>query len=255
MAAAALAALVTGPSARADVWDQAPQSDNGPGTVNELAQGADQVHDLGALPGPAADEDWFWLVIKPYSSYEVVVDGVSGDLGPPLQVDRVLADGTIFGSAAPVGLGFARSMRFHNPNPVAVEDKFLRVRSGGCTTTCAATDSYRVRYYETTGAIARFNNESGQVTVLVLQNAGGTAVTGTVYLWDAGGALVAAPAFTLAAKAGLVLDTSAVPGAGGRSGSVTIGHDARYGDLSGKAVAVAPALGWSFDTPMEERPR
>ena len=52
-----------------------------------------------------------------------------------------------------------------------------------------------------------------------------------------------------------VLDTSTVPGAQGQSGSVTIGHDARYGDLSGKAVAVAPAEGWAFDTPMVYRPR
>jgi len=241
--------------ARADVWDLQGVSDNGPATRNELVHGSDQAHDLGALAGGLADEDWYRLTIKPYSSYEVVVDEVSGDLGPPLQVDRVLADGTIFGSAVPVGLGFARTMRFHNPNPVAVEDKFLRVRSGGCTATCTADDVYRLRYYETTGAIARFNNQGGQVTVLVLQNAAGAAVTGTAYFWDAAGALLAAPGFTLAPRAALVLDTSALPGAAGQSGSLTVGHDARYGELSGKAVAVAPAQGWSFDTPMEVRPR
>jgi len=247
--------LTSAGTTRADVWDQQPHSDEGPATGNELVHGADQVHDLGALPGPAVDEDWYRLTIKPYSSYEVVVDGVSGDIGPTLAVDRVIADGTIFGSAVPVGLGFARSMRFHNPDGVAAEDKWLRVRSGGCTTDCTANDVYRVRYYETTGSVPRFNNEGGQVTLLVLQNPAGDAVTGTAYLWDAAGTLLAAPTFTLAARAVLMLDTSTVPGAQGRSGSVTIGHDARYGDLSGKAVAVAPAGGWSFDTPMVYRPR
>jgi hypothetical protein len=250
-----LLALSAAGTARADVWDQQPRSDDGPATVNELVHGADQVHDLGALAGPVADEDWYRLTIKPYSSYEVVVDGTSGDIGPLLQVDRVIADGTIFGSAVPVGLGFARSMRFHNPNGVAVEDKFLRVRSGGCTTGCTVNDVYRVRYYETTGAIARFNNAGGQVTLLVLQNPAGSAVAGNAYLWDAAGTLLAAPGFTLGANAVMVLDTSTVPAAQGLSGSITIGHDARYGDLSGKAVAVAPAEGWAFDTPMLHRPR
>ena len=250
-----LAALLTAGIARADVWDEQSQGDNGPNTANELVHGSDQVHDLGALPGPLQDEDWFRLSIKPYSSYEVVVDGTSGDIGPTLQVDRVTFDGTIFGSAAAIGLGFSRSMRFHNPNGVAVEDKYVRVRSGACTTSCTPNDVYRLRYYETTGAIARFNNQGGQVTLLVLQNAASGAVTGTVYFWDAAGTLLAARAFTLGAKATLVLDTATVAGAGGQSGSLTLGHDARYGDLSGKTVALAPAQGWSFDTPMLSRPR
>ena len=250
-----LAALLATGIAQADVWDEQSQSDDGPATANELVHGSDQVHDLGALPGPFPDEDWFRLSIKPYSSYEVVVDGTSGDIGPTLQVDRVTSDGTIFGSATAIGLGFSRSMRFHNPNPFVVEDKWVRVRSGVCTTSCTPSDVYRLRFYETTGAIARFNDTGGQVTVLVLQNPTSGAVTGTAYFWDTAGVLLAAPGFTLGAKATLVLDTTTVPGAGGQSGSLTVGHDARYGDLSGKTVALAPAQGWSFDSPMLSRPR
>jgi hypothetical protein len=254
-AAPVLAGLLVTGIARADVWDEQSQSDDGPATANELVHGADQVHDLGALPGPVPDEDWFRLSIKPYSSYEVVVDGTSGDIGPPLHVDRVTSDGTIFGSAVAVGLGFSRSMRFHNPNGVVVEDKWIRVRSGACDTSCTPDDVYRLRFYETTGAIARFNNTGGQVTVLILQNPTSSAIDGTAYFWDAAGVLRATRGFTLGAEATLVLDTTTVPGADGQSGSLTVGHDARYGDLTGKTVALAPAQGWSFDSPMASRPR
>jgi hypothetical protein len=250
-----LLALLASAVAGADVWDQQTQSDDGPATANELVHGTDQVHDLGALPGPLPDEDWFKLSIKPYSSYEVVVDGTSGDIGPTLKVDRVTFDGTIFGSATAIGLGFSRSMRFHNPNGVPVDDKWIRVRSGGCATDCAPSDVYRLRFYETTGAIARFNNTGGQVTVLILQNPTSNPVTATAYFWDPAGTLLAAPGLALAPHTTRVLDTSTVPGAGGQSGSLTIGHDARYGDLSGKTVALAPAQGFSFDTPMVHRPR
>jgi len=39
------------------------------------------------------------------------------------------------------------------------------------------------------------------------------------------------------------------------TGTITVGHDGRYGDLSGKAVALEPATGFSFDSPMGYRPR
>jgi hypothetical protein len=250
----AIALLLAG-NGGADVWDDQTVNDDTPATANEPVHGSDQVHDLGAVAGPAADEDWYRLTIQPYSSYEVLVDGVSGDLGPPIQVDRLLADGTVFGSAVPVGLGYARSMRFHNPNPFVVLDKFLRVRSGGCTTTCTSADVYRLRFFETTCAISRFNNAGSQVTVLVLQNPTDGPITGTAYFWDQRGALVAPQPFTLPGRTVLVLDTTAVPGAAGQAGSITIGHDARYGELSGKTVALAPAEGFSFDSPMVHRPR
>jgi hypothetical protein len=249
-----LAAVCLAADARADVWDDQTLNDDAPATAaNELVHLSDQVHDLAVRPGPVADEDWYRLSIKPYSSYEVVVDGVSGDVGPPVQVDRVLADGTVFGSAMPVGLGFARSMRVHNPNPFVVEDKFIRVRSGGCTTTCAASDQYRLRFYETTGAVPRFSNAGTQVTVLLLQNPTDGVITGTAYFWDPAGTLLAAPPFTLAARSTLVMNTSTVPGLAGQSGAIVIGHDARYGELFGKAVALEPATGFSFDTPMDHR--
>jgi hypothetical protein len=55
------------------------------------------------------------------------------------------------------------------------------------------------------------------------------------------------------AKQLLVLSLPGVLGLAGQSGSITITHDGRYGDLSGKAVTLEPATGYSFDTLMEGR--
>jgi hypothetical protein len=38
------------------------------------------------------------------------------------------------------------------------------------------------------------------------------------------------------------------------SGSITLSHDGRYGELAGKAIALEPATGFSFDTPLLHRP-
>ena len=51
----------------------------------------------------------------------------------------------------------------------------------------------------------------------------------------------------------LVLNTATL--AGGLSGSATVMHDGPYGGLVGKAVALEPATGFSFDSPLASRPR
>jgi len=53
----------------------------------------------------------------------------------------------------------------------------------------------------------------------------------------------------------LVLNTSTLPALQGQAGAITISHDGRYGALQGKAVAVEPATGFTFDTPLEPRRR
>ena len=246
-----LAVAVAGP-VRADVWDLQTQNDNTIATENELVHGSDQLHDLGALAGPLADTDWFRLRQRPFSSYEVVVDGTSGDIGPTLILDRVAPDGsTVIQSSAPAGLGFSRSLRWTNPTSGAVDAEFIRVRSGSCTTGCGPDDVYRIRFSETTYRIPRFNNSGGQVTVLLLQNPAEYTISGAVYFWNQTGALVATSIFTLAPKQLLTLATQTV--APNVSGSITIAHDGSYGDLEGKAVAVDPSAGLSLDHPMVPR--
>ena len=241
--------------ARADVWDIQTSSDNSAGgTQNELVHGSDQIHDLGALPGPAPDEDWFRIGQKAFASYEITVDATSGDIGAGVTVQRIASDGsTVLQTALPVtaALNYSQSLRFMNATAVPIDDQYVRVTSNGCTTDCGPDDVYRLRAYETTQSVPRFNNSATQVTVLLLQNPSGYAITGNIYFWAPTGILLGTQPFSLPAKNTLVLNTSGVvPGA---SGAITLTSDGRYGDLTGKTVALEPATGFSFDSPMVPR--
>ena len=235
----------------------------GPGSAMpvELSHGFTQRRSLAALPGPAQEQHYLLLEQKPYSSYELVVDEVSGALqslpDQPLAVDLLATDGTtvVLESRNASPLGHSRSLRWANRGAAAIVDQWIRIRSGGCTTECGAEDQYRLRCYETTYAIPRFNNTGSQRTVLTLQNPTTEAVDGTVYFWSGSGTLVASQAFTIASGATLALDTTTVPGAAGQSGSLTIANDSPYGALAGKAATLDPATGFSFDSPMVARPR
>ena len=83
----------------------------------ELTQGTDAVHDLAAQPGPLADLDVFLISQKPYSSYEVMVDATSGDIGAgagPL-LRRIGPDGiTVLQSSVAIGTGPSRSLRWRS---------------------------------------------------------------------------------------------------------------------------------------------
>jgi hypothetical protein len=246
------ASLVAVP-ARADVWDVQTQSDNDTGTQNELVHGSDQLHDLGVLPGPAADEDWFRISQQPFSSYEVVADATSGDIGTAVNLERIANDGsTVLQVSAPVGVGYSRSLRWINAAATPVNDQFVRLTSASCTTNCGPDDVYRARAYETTYAIPRFNNFQTQITALLIQNPASYTITGTIYFWGGPGNLIASVPLSLAPKETFVLNTASV--AAGLAGSITIANDGRYGDLTGKSVALEPATGFSFDSPMIPRP-
>jgi hypothetical protein len=90
----------------------------------------------------------------------VVLDESSGDLssgaaGPALErLSPNLAD--VLQTSVPAGVGYARSLRLQNATSVSVET-YARVRSTACTTDCGADDVYRLRAYETTLRIPRFN--------------------------------------------------------------------------------------------------
>ena len=232
----------------ADPWERTP-GDNGPSTLTELAHGSDEVHDLKGKK--QADQDWWRISQKGHSSYEVVVDAATSG-ATPIALDRIAADGTtVLQSAVAVGAGGVRSLRWENTAAETVDGQFIRVK-GACTK-CARDDGYRIRFYETTYAISRFNNTGTQVTVLILQNPADYAVTGNARLWNATGTLAATSAFTLAPKQLAVVPTQVI--AADTSGSITVASDARYGDLVGKTVALEPATGFSFDTDMHPRPR
>jgi len=243
---------------RADVWDNDPTNeDDSNQTDNELFHGATQVHDLAAQGG-VVDQDWFVLRSRPFASYEVLVDGLQGEvyatLGNPL-VDRVDIAGTVLtaGATPPGGLGGSQSVRWANNSGLVAND-WIRVTGAGttCTTTCTTNAQYTLRMWETTGAISRFNNSGSQITILLLQNPTDYVINGNVYFWSAAGSLAAFQPFTLPARGLTVVNTTSIVPAG--AGSMTVTQDGRFGDLLGKAVTLEPSTGFSFDTPMTYRP-
>jgi hypothetical protein len=217
----------------------------------ELAHGTALVRSLQGTAG----QETFRLAQAPSASYEVLVDAASGDLSPAA-FERLAADQTtVLQTSSPIGTGTGRRLAWHNTSASAVSNQGLRVRSTGCTTACGADDTFRVRAWETTYTVPRFNNSGTQGTVLVVQNATDRALSGRAYFWSTVGAPLGAHPFTLAGRATLVLNTASVAGVAGQGGSVTIAHDGGYGALAGKAVALEPATGFSFDSPMSPKPR
>jgi hypothetical protein len=215
---------------------------------NELAHGSVQHADLLVRP------DLYRIGQKPYASYEVVIDGTSGDM-VPVTLERLAGNNVgVLQSATPVAVGDSVSLRWENTTSLTVVNQHIRV-DGACAAACGADDVYRVSAFETTYSIPRFNNVGSQVTVLLLQNPAAYTVTGNIWFWNTSGALLGSRAFSLPSKQTLVLNTATVTGAAGLGGTITLSHDGRYGDLTGKTVALEPSTGFSFDSPMTARPR
>lgn len=251
-----------------DYWDLASITDDGPVALNELVHGASQQHDLQTKPGPVADEDWYFVVSYPASSYEAVVDATSGDLALSTNganFERLdVASTTVIQSSekanpGPAGNGASVALRWQNTNVATFGTQFhwLRVRSAACALACGPEDQYHFRFYDTTIAVPRFNNAGGQITALIVQNPTGWTrdITGSAYFWSATGAPLGSTTFSLPAKAALVLNTGTVSGVAGQSGTITIAHDGGYGGLAVKAVALEPSTGFSFDSPGLYKPR
>jgi hypothetical protein len=223
-------------------------------SFDELVHGSVQNGSLQAQPGPVADVDYYRLAQRPYSSWEVVVDGASSDVAPVI-LQRLAADNaTVLGTGTTATGGSSVSMRWSNDTEFQILNQHLSV-SGACGASCDASAGYRIRAYETTGRIARFNDSATQITVLLLQNTTAAPVQGMLHFWAADGTLLASQPVSLASQAQFVLNTSTIPALAGSSGTITITSDAPYGSLQGKGVAVEPATGFTFDTPLEYRPR
>jgi hypothetical protein len=252
-AVALVVALGLAGAARADEWDVGNDPDRGPSTDNVPLHRSEQVHDLSASAG-VVDQDWFLLPAHSFSSYELLLDGMTGDLqlsGP--DVSRLVDDGTtVADAAASLEGGGVLSLRWEGPTSGDRVKHWVRVAGAACGTACGQLDRYRVRHYETTYTVPRFNNSGTQSTVLLIQNATDRACGVTAYLMDREGVLVTALALTADPHQLLVAPTaSAAPNA---SGSVRVTHGCGYGGLSGKAVSIEPATGFAFDTPLLPRP-
>jgi hypothetical protein len=244
-------AVAVGP-VTADVWDTAVDSDNTSGTDNELVHGSVQLHDVSAQAGPAADVDWYRVSLLPYSSFEVVIGGFTGDVSAAMddiQLDRLDPSGTttIQDHACLVQACTAKRLGWRNTGALE-ELSFIRVSSAGCGTACTTDDQYTIRARETTISVARFNNTGTQTTVLMTQNNGATTVNASFFYWSTGGTLLQTGTLSLAPRALNVFNTATPLTLQGVGGSVTIAHDGAYGQLNVKAVALEPSTGFSFDT-------
>jgi Metallo-peptidase family M12B Reprolysin-like/Calx-beta domain len=222
-----------------------------PGELNHDSRETTDLSAQGGVPRPR-----LWRMNQgAYRSYEVIVDGITGDVAAGgLQLTRLDTDGvTVLQSVLLAPGGAALSMRFQNPTGGAIGGQFIRAGSGGCTT-CDSSDTIRVRAYETTYLSPRFNNSATQVTLLVLANTTDQPVTGTASFFQGStGAHLADVPFALGPRATFVTNTSVVAGLAGQAGSIRITNDAPFGALAGKAVAVEPATGFTFDTPIVPR--
>ncbi len=240
-----------GTPARADDWDLGSDPDVGPGADNALFHGSEQVHDLG-LQGASADQDWYLTMARPFSSYQFLADSFTGDLDlTATGLQRLDPNQVVQQDAAVLEQGGALSLSWVNAAAVD-ETSFVRVRGAACGPACTTSDTYRARFYDSTYTVPRFNNSGSQATVLLIQNATARACSLTAFFMSDAGSMVANPTFALGAHELLVLATATV--AGNQSGSVRVAHTCGYGGLSGKAVSVEPATGFTFDTPLLHRP-
>ena len=216
--------------------------------LGELTHGQDRREDLaGSVTG-----DYFLLQRPPYSSFEVVLSGASGDFGSGPTLERVSTGLQVIQDSLPSGAGHARSLRIMNNDFLAATD-YVRVRSLGCSTDCGTDDVYTLQVRETTLAVPRINNDGTTVTLLVLQNLGSTTVLGRARHWGPSGSNSYERLFSVAPRGVTVINTQFSglhP-----TGSMTIRHDGAYGQLVGKAVTFDPSSGFAMDTPFVPRVR
>lgn len=249
---AAAALLLTTPARAVDVWDAATEDDSGIGTDNGLTHGSEQLHDLGANPGPVADEDWYTLTSAGFSSYEVLIDGTTGDSNlTGSDVARMSSTTTVLQNSVQLS-GYSAALRWRNTTSTS-ETNFIRVGGASCGTACTSNDQYRIRMFETTYSIPRFNNSGTQTTTLLIASMVPFSCTASFNFYNSAGTFLGATSNTFSARELFVLPTAGLGFAAGTSGSIIIAHTCGYGGLSGKAVALEPSTGFTFDTAIVPR--
>jgi hypothetical protein len=237
-------------AARADdVWESFAPGDDTCNTNADLVHGAKQVHDLQSTGG--IDVDFARVQQRAFRSYEVRVMNSPLRLGQLSVPNRVDCAGIVQTAGVPYETTAldAVSIRWA---AVADGDTYIRTTTSQAV---GAGATYEIELLESTYSIPRFNNTATQATVLLIQNQRGFPVAGSIYFFGTAGGLIGVHAFTIAERGMLVLNSAAVAGAAGQSGSVMVAHDGGYGALAGKAVALEPATGFTFDTLMVPRAR
>jgi hypothetical protein len=251
-AAAFVAAVVfVSPTpAAADRWE-GDLLEDGSGTSNFMMPGSSQQHDLESSV-ILADSDWIRIGRNNYHSFEARVTAstflwdVGGGCATCPAFDRVDAAGTVLTPSVSVAAG-ASVIRWLD-TPGGSNDQFLRMSVPPLQILGILT-GYDVELVDTSYAVPRWNNNATQVTVYLVQNHGSVAISGNVYFFGPSGNLLHTQPFTVAPRGLEVFNTAGIVALAGQSGSAIVAHTGPAGSIAGKAVALEPATGFSFDTP------
>jgi hypothetical protein len=250
LAAAALAVLCHArPALADDIWEGFAPGDDTCNTNVELVHGARQIHDLQSFI-IVLDVDWARVQQRKQRSYEVRVVSTplrTAEIAPPARVNCA-------GAVQTAGVPYENVAR----DAVSIRwlsegdgETFIRTTNPSIVSAAAV---YEIQLLETTYAVPRFNNSATQQTVLLVQNTRASTVAGEIHFFGPAGALIVSHPFSIPARGLLVLNTSTLGPLAGQSGSALVAHDGGYGALAGKAVALEPATGFTFDTPLEAKP-
>jgi hypothetical protein len=259
----ALAVMTCDGLAADDKWDASGSGDSGHLTSNQLIHGDLQTHDIQgpSVPGSFSDVDFSYVAAKARHSYQVKVSSTNIQfmLNDPCcaGLDRMAANGVTILTAGIAPDGEAPGGR---PGWMAVrwtssadQNDLIKVH-GYRDFGAAATDQYDIQMLDTTYLVPRWNNSGTQITVFLIQNGSTAPITGSIFFYNAGGALIHSEPLSLPANGLQVLSTAGISALAGASGSAAIAHDGGYGALAGKAVALEPSTGFAFDTPITPIP-
>jgi hypothetical protein len=259
VACLAVSLACAGPSWAHDPWETG-LGDDSSSSSNLLRHGVvQQGHDLEGAP-PTPDRDRMMFVARARHSYEARVSGLywdDGCAGTPCPVfDRVDLAGTVLtpGVASNDDIDLGSHTRGRTVRWIS-EGGREYLRALGDQLIALPPDPYDVVYYDTTLFVPRWNNTGSQQTVLILQNTTSSTTRGFVYFYDAAGALLTNVEINVPEHAVRILPTATIPELAGRSGSAQIAQLGGYEALAGKAVALEPATGFTFDTAITPLPR
>jgi hypothetical protein len=238
-----------------DIWEAG--GDGASASTTNILRHADVQfgHDFeGTVAAP--DRDWMVMVTKARHSYEVRI-------GSLIWRDACAAPTCPFGVARVNAAGLVLTEGFTgNEDPAGATSSIGRtvrwIATTGSTDYLLAyaltgldSSPYDVALYDTTLFVPRWNNSATQTTILLLQNTTNITVTGSVFFHDGGGTLLATVPVSVQQHGLQVISTASVPGLAGQSGSAQVAQMGGYGALVGKAVALEPATGFTFDTAIQ----
>ena len=257
VAAGVVTALFSAAPGRAvDVWDSGHLGDDTSNSLNSLGHGAVQTHDLDQAGG-ANDVDWMVVPTLARHSYEARLSGANqeydwGACPSCAQFERVSSTAAILtDDVSTVNEGtiesYVRSVRWIAS--ANVTNEYIRV-TGDQDATENSSDIYTVRFFDTTYSIPRWNHTGTQTTVILITNLTQTSAGVSLYFYTGVGTLLGTANLTLPPNGLSVLSTASIPALAGQSGHIHVAHTAGYGGLSGKAVALEPSTGFTFDTAM-----